>query len=175
MEEERVKRKKRKTSPRPTRYRGRLKRPGTAEAQRKLWADPEYRAKMTEKRRAAGEARRGKPGAREGVPDGMRKAEADALNQAARESAEETVSELKQAGVLDGDDPRAEEALRVTITIMRAPGDKKVKLAAAKQVLEFTKAKPASTTNLKVNKAEEWLAAIAAENDADKGEASSDA
>lgn len=162
MEGERTKVKRRKRSPRPTRYRGRLKKPGVAEAQKKLWADPEYRAKMMEKRRLAGEARRGFSG-RLGVPDGMRKAEADKLNAQAAESAKQTMADLKQAGVVVGIDAAGEEAMLMTLQIMRAPGDKKVRLAAAKQILEWTRAKPATQSNVTVNAAEEWLKAVAAE------------
>lgn len=171
-----ARKKKRKSSPRPTRYRGRLKRPGTAEAQRKLWADPEWRAQMTKKRQEQAKRRKAEGSVgRYGVPDGMRKAQADQLNQAASESAKETMSELKQTGVLDGLDPRSEQALETAVKIMRAPGDKKVKLAAARLVLDFTKSKPASKSDITVNKAEEWLAAVAAQNDGDKGETSPDA
>ena len=68
--------KRRKRSPRPTRYRGRLKRsPEFIAAMKARWQDPEYRAKMMEKRRLAGAANRGFSG-RFGVPDGMRKVEA---------------------------------------------------------------------------------------------------
>lgn len=170
------KQKRRKRSPRPTRYRGRLKRPGTAAAQKLLWADPEWRAAMTKKRQEAAERRKaaGCPG-RFGVPDGMRKAEAEKLNALAKESAKQTMSELEKAGVLDDADAQAKEALETTIEIMRKPGDKKVQLAAARQVLEWTKAKPATKADLTINKAEAWLAAVAEENDHDKGEAPSDA
>lgn len=181
VEEERTKeevkprKKRRKRSPRPTRYRGRLKRPGTAAANKTLWADPEWRAAMMEKRRLAGIANRGFS-SRFGVPDGMRKAEAAPLNEQAAESAKKTMSELEQAGVLADADAQAKEALEATLTIMRAPGDKKVRLAAAGQVLAYTKAKPATKADVTINKAEAWLAAVAAENDsADEGKATADA
>jgi hypothetical protein len=165
--------KRRKRSPRPTRYRGRLKRPGVVAAQKALWADPVWKAAMMEKRRLAGIAKRGFS-SRFGVPDGMRKAEAEKLNALAKESAKQTMSELEKAGVLDDADAQAKEALETTIEIMRKPGDKKVQLAAARQVLEWTKAKPATKTDLTVNKAEAWLAEISEKND-DQGETASDA
>lgn len=166
--------KRRKRSPRPTRYRGRLKKPGVSVRQKELWADPAYRAKMEEKRRAAGILRRGLPGARQGIPDGMRKAEATKLSAEAAESAKQTMADLKQAGVVVGIDAASEEALTMTLQIMRAPGDKKVRLAAAKQVLEWTRAKPATKSDVTLNAAEAWLAAIANDSD-DKGEPSQDA
>ena len=167
--------KRRKRSPRPTRYRGRLKRPGTVAAQKALWADPEYRAMMMKKRQEAGARKRAEGFAgRFGVPDGMRKAEAEKLRAEAKESVTKTMSELEKAGVLDDADTQAREALETTLLIMRAPGDKKVQLSAARQVLEWTKAKPAAKSDITVNKAEAWLAAISEHNDDDKGEAPSD-
>lgn len=129
---------------------------------------------MMEKRRLAGIAARGNT-RREGIPDGMRKAQAEPLNKAAEESAKETVIQLKNAGAFDGVDPRAEEALTQAVKVMRAPGDKKVKLAAARLVLDFTRSKPASKSDITVNKAEEWLAAVAGSNDGDEGETPKDA
>lgn len=129
---------------------------------------------MMEKRRLSGIARRGKPG-REGVPDGMRKAEAVPLNEAAKQSAKETMSKLKKAGAIGDLDARAEEALLESIKVMRAPGDKKVKLAAARLVLDFTKSKPAAKSEVTVNKAEDWLKAVAENDGSDEGETSTDA
>jgi hypothetical protein len=128
---------------------------------------------MMEKRRLQGERNKGFAG-RFGVPDGMRKPKAEPLNQAALESAKVTVSELKKAGVLDGADDRAEAALTEAVKVMRAPGDKKVKLAAARLVLDFTKAKPANKTELTINAAEQWLKEVAA-HDGDEGETPQDA
>lgn len=165
--------KRRKKSPRPTRYRGRLKKPGVSAALKAKWADPEYRAMMMEKRKAAGEANRGFS-SRFGVPDGMRKAEAMKLREAAIESSKETMAALEKAGVLDDADAQAKEALATTLVIMRAHGDKKVQLAAARQVLEWTKAKPAAKSDITVNKAEEWLKAVSEHAD-DEGDVTADA
>jgi hypothetical protein len=161
----RARRKKRKTSPRPSRTLGRQKKPGVSSYMKARWQDPVYRAAMVEKRRQ--EALLPKR-TRQGVPDGMRLKEATKLNEAAAESAKETMTELRKAGAIDGSDPRAEEALEQAVKIMRAPGDKKVQLAGARLVLEFTKSKPASKSDITVNKAEEWLAEVAATtNDAE--------
>lgn len=165
---------KRKTSPRPSRTLGRQKKPGVSENLKRLWADPVFRAKMMEKRRISGLARRGKPG-RFGVPDGMRKKEAMILNEAAAQSAKETMADLEKAGIFTDADDAAKEALTKALTVMRAPGDKRDALAAARLVLEYTKAKPASKSELTINKAEAWLAEVANNNDDDEGEASKDA
>lgn len=171
--------KKRKSSPRPQRYtatrtRPRRTNPAAAAAQKLLWADPVYREKMMEKRKAQGLKNVGGLG-RTGVPDGMRKAQAYPLLEAAKESAKETMSELKQVGVLDGVDPRSEEALESAIAVMRQPGDKKVQLAAARLVLDFTKSKPASKSEISVTKAEDWLAAVTEKDGSDDGETPTDA
>lgn len=164
---------KRKKAPRLTCGRRLRKHPGTSEKLKAKWADPEFRAMMMEKRKAAGLRARGKPSTRIDIPNGMHRHEAEPLIQAAIESSKETMSKLKKAGVIDDLDASAEEALQTALTIMRKPGEKKMSLAAARLVLEYTRAKPASKTELTVNKAEEWLAAIADAND--KGEASKDA
>lgn len=174
-EQERVmkrkgRRKKRKTSPRPSKTKGRIKRPGTAAAQKALWADPAHRAKMLEacKRGAAKRVAAGQK-ARLGVPDGMRKEKADKLREEAERAARDTMTELKKVGALDeGSDPRAEEALEAALVVMRSPGDKREKLAAARLILDFTRAKPASKSVVTVNAAEQWLAAIATETDDDE-------
>ena len=174
-----ARKKKRKSSPRPQRYtatrtRPRRTNPAVSAHSKALWADPVWRAMMMEKRKAQGILNKGFK-ARQGVPDGMRKAEAYPLVEAAKESAKETMSELKQAGVVDGTDPRAEEALEAAIAVMRSPGDKKVALVAARLVLDFTKSKPASKSEISVNKAEDWLAAVAGKDGSDAGETPSDA
>lgn len=161
--------------PRELVFRGRVKRPASAAQTKALWQDHEYRAKQAAARAAYHERLRGQPSTNTGVPWGMRKRDADVLNQQARESAAVTMAELEKAGVLEDADEQAKEALQTSIEIMRQPGDKKVRLQAARQVLEWTKAKPAAKQDITVNKAEEWLAAIAAENDEDKGDAPSDA
>lgn len=166
-----VKRKKRKKAPRKLRYRGRQKRPGVAEAMKRCWADPEWRAKLLEKRQAIIPFKRST--SRMGVPDGMHREEAYPLNQAAIESAKETMSKLKKAGAIGDLDAKAEEALTTAVEIMRKPGNKGTQLSAARLVLEYTKSKPAAKSDITVNKAEEWLAAITDADD--KGEASKDA
>lgn len=155
-----VKRRKRKKAPRLTCGRRLRKHPGTSEKLKLKWAEPEYRAMMMEKRKAAGLRKKGKPSSRIDIPDGMHRHEAQPLINAAIESSKETMSKLKKAGVISDLDANAEEALQTALTIMRKPGEKKVSLAAARLVLEYTRAKPASKTELTVNKAEEWLAAI---------------
>ena len=160
-------RKKRKTSPRPTKT-GKTC-PAKSAAGKARWADPAFREKMllarkdsASKRAANGTVHTG----RLGVPDGMRKERADKLRERAERKAEETMKALKASGVVDeGADPRGVEALEAALVVMRAPGDKREKLAAARLILDFTRAKPASKSEITVNKAEQWLAAVAEDMD----------
>lgn len=105
------------------------------------------------------------PASRMGVPDGMRKAEAEKLWELARQRAKKDIENMKKTGVLDTSDDRAEAALQATLEVMHSPMNQQMKLAAARQVLEWTKAKPAAKTDLTVNTAEAWLAEIAKEAD----------
>jgi hypothetical protein len=59
----------------------------------------------------------------------------------------------------------AEEALEGALLVMRAPNTQQTKLAAAKLILEFTRSKPVAKSEVSVNKAEEWLASLAHDED----------
>lgn len=101
---------------------------------------------------------------RAGVPDGMRKEQAEVAWAEARVSSQETIAKMIENKVIDGDDQRATEALETAMTIMRGPsthqGDK---LRAARTVLEWTKAKPAAKSEVTIQKAEDWLALVTAD------------
>lgn len=148
-------RKLRKKSPkiykRPKPHRSVLKR--RREAAKKRWAV--HREKIV----ANMKGRR----TRAGVPDGMRKEEAEAAWAAARASAQETIAKMIENKVIENDDQRANEALEVAMTIMRGPSTLESKLRAARTVLEWTKAKPASKTDVTIQKAEDWLALVTAD------------
>lgn len=101
-----------------------------------------------------------KPWGRMGVPDGMRREEADVIWAEARRRARIDMENIK-AKEPDILDERAEEALIATLEVMRSPLNQDMKLKAAKQVLEWTKAKPAAKTEMTVNTAEQWLASLA--------------
>lgn len=170
-----TKRRRRKNPlPRKLKWRGHKgKQPKMAERMKALWADPERRAALLAKR-AESQAKWRGIGRREGIPDRMRREEAEPLNEQARESAKQTMAELENAGVLVDDSDAAKEALQSAIEVMRKPGSKQIQLSAAKLVLEYTKSKPVAKQHVTVNAAEEWLKAVA--NDAsDEGEATEDA
>jgi hypothetical protein len=98
---------------------------------------------------------------RAGVPDGWRKADAIRATEEARVSAQETIKIMVEKNLLT-DDEKANEALETAIALMRGPG-LQYKLAAARTVLEYTKAKPASKQDISIQKAEDWLALVTAD------------
>jgi hypothetical protein len=60
------------------------------------------------------------------------------------------------------DDDAARAALEFAVEVIEADADStKVKLDAAKLILDFTKKKPAADSNVNLNTAEEFLAALA--------------
>lgn len=61
-------------------------------------------------------------------------------------------------------DDSAAEALEAALTVMRGPQNQTTKLAAAKLVLDFTRAKPVSKSEVTVNAAEAWLASLGKED-----------
>jgi hypothetical protein len=137
--------------------------PNAGSKLKELWADPVWAAAQREKLRIAHEKRRGTDTFRTNVPDGMRKAEADALWAKANRSAKRTIKAMAKNGAFDDeDDPRAIEALEFNITTMRGKHDIRARLAAAAKVLEYTKSKPVVKSAVTLSKAEDWLAQVAA-------------
>jgi hypothetical protein len=110
----------------------------------------------------------GKPApTRRGVPDGMRKAEADALWTRAEAQANRFIRIMKDAGelpevVVPGTEAEmAEKALAEAYKNAVGPlTDAKTKAAFCRLVLDFTKSKPESKSKLTLDKSEEFLAAL---------------
>jgi hypothetical protein len=161
---------------------------GTKNAFKVLWDNPATRPAMLAKVRAAAK----KGGRPEGVADGCTKEQIIALRAVATEKAERIITamakdddELKPEamtpdelemlglmkasgeaeGLVDDDKATARAVLKEAITIALMPGNRQTKLTAIRTVLEYTKAKPASTTNTNVNAAEEFLAALLVKGD----------
>jgi hypothetical protein len=109
---------------------------------------------------------RNKPGfaswKRHGVPDGMRKQDAEKAWAEARRKAEIHMANLKKAGLLP-DDELIVKATQATLEIMESPMNQDMKLKAARQLLEWYKPKPVAKSEVTVNAAEAWLASIAEE------------
>ncbi len=103
--------------------------------------------------------------------DGIPLEECIKINAEAAVYAKRVIEKMKENGTIQPtDDPRAVEALEGSIEVLRKPVDQRTKLMAAKIILEYTKSKPASETKVTVNKAEEWLAAIAGDDESDDTE-----
>jgi hypothetical protein len=138
----------RKRSPRPSR--SGVKKPGMAEAQRRLWQDPEYRAKMIAARQRTAADRRQNPHlySRVGVPDGMRKAEAMKAWDAAHSAADEYISTLETQGIVastpvpESDEALAKIALHELCKIALGPGSARNKVHAGRILLAYTKTPP---------------------------------
>lgn len=109
---------------------------------------------------------RNKPGfasfRRMNTPDGMRKQDAVLAWAEARRKAQIHMANLKKAGLLPEDD-LVQKATLATLEIMESPMNQDMKLKAARQLLEWFKAKPVAKSEVTVNAAEAWLASIAEE------------
>jgi hypothetical protein len=158
---------KRKTS---SRFKGWFKRPDLAEKMKAKWADPEYREKMKKVHAAIAERRKTDPNCtRAGVPDGMRRRTAKRMWAKAEEAADRFIQMLKDEGDLPQvtvpgtDEGMAEAALKEAFKLAVVPGDQKVRLAAIRTVLDFTKSKPESKSKVTIDTAEDWLKAAEAD------------
>jgi hypothetical protein len=140
---------------------------------REMWADPVKRAALLEKRKApylaAKEAGRF---SRAGIPTGLTRKTVKRFWQYAKFQATLTMKKLKKAGVLDDvADARAEDALHAAISVMKMDAlQPKDRIAAARLVLDFTKAKPAQKQDITVSTAEDWLEAVTADNNGETDE-----
>jgi hypothetical protein len=139
---------------------------------KELWADPAWREALLKKRADKLASQGGKyKRTRFGVPDGMRKEEAERLWDISRKKAKETMSELEESGALVDTDDAAKEALEAALGVMRSPMKQETCLAAARLVLDFCKAKPAQKTDLTITKAEQWLASVIQDNEQKQNDA----
>jgi hypothetical protein len=66
------------------------------------------------------------------------------------------IKKMSDKGILP-DDPMAVEALKSGVTVLRTAQDDKTKLAAARLILEWTKAKPTSKVEHTIKSAEDIL------------------
>jgi hypothetical protein len=79
-----------------------------------------------------------------------------ALKAQALADANRIFKKMKDAGLVP-EDQHAAEALHTAVLTMRACESPKDKIAAARLILDFTKAKPASKTELTVRSHEDFL------------------
>lgn len=63
------------------------------------------------------------------------------------------------------EDEYQKEALKTAVEVMRLVGETRERLAAARLVLDFTKSKPASKSDVSIHKAEDFLASLLIEDE----------
>ncbi len=98
------------------------------------------------------------PGRPKGVPDGYRATEIGPLRAKAKKEAKQLVDIMTDK--YDIEDEYAKEALTTAVEVMRVPGETRERLAAARLVLDYTKSKPISKSEVSIGKAEEFLAGL---------------
>jgi hypothetical protein len=107
-----------------------------------------------------------KPGASQrrcnNTPKGLRREDVEMFGAYAREKAKIDMANMEAAGLLP-DDEIATQATQATLEIMHNPMNQDMRLKAARQLLEWYKAKPQSKSEVTVNTAEAWLASLAEE------------
>jgi hypothetical protein len=108
--------------------------------------------------------KRKNPGRPKGVPDGHTKESIEPLREQAKEEAIKVVEIMTKKFDIPEDDA-AKEALQCAVEIIRTPGETRERLSAARLVLDFTKSKPASKSDVSISKAEDFLVALMNEDE----------
>lgn len=121
----------------------------------KMYQTEEGRAKIAEWRKKQKETGVGR---KKGQPDGIRWDEYKVVSEKAQAEAKEIVKVMAEKFNIENQ--YAKEALETAVTIMREPQSVDNKLKAAKLVLEYTKEKPSQKSEVTVQRAEDFLAAI---------------
>ncbi|WP_338830750.1 hypothetical protein [Bradyrhizobium sp. 27S5] len=149
--------------------------PSHSEAMKAKWADPDYRAKMAARDSRRKELRKTDPGrfTRTGIPNGMRKDEAQRLWAVADAQADKIIQTMKADGLLpetaaatstvaaqssipvpDTEAGMAEVVLREAFKLALGPIGKRAKLQALDVILKYTRLKPMSVLKLATGAAE---------------------
>jgi hypothetical protein len=95
-------------------------------------------------------------------PGGMPKWEAENEWNFARMYAKEVTKLMVDKGQIE-DDPKVTKAFQTAMEVLEGPMNTRDKLAAARLILDFLKAKPVSKSEVTVQKAEDWLAQVTAD------------
>jgi len=93
-----------------------------------------------------------------GTPDGYTLEAITPIRKQAQKDAERIVAIMAKDNNID--DEYAVEALKTAVEIMREPAQNRDKLTAARMVLDFTKTKPVSKSEVTVGKAEAFLESL---------------
>lgn len=105
-----------------------------------------------------------------GVPDGHRKETIEPIRKQAQIEAKKVVEIMSKDYDIEND--YAKSALETAVEIMKTPGDNRERVNSARLILEYTKAKPASKSELAISKAEDFLASLVDTEEEDGQEAS---
>ena len=115
--------------------------------------DPEFVKMMHQKQRE----KKTKTGRKIGIPNGVTVKEFRKSQKIAKKEARSIVSKITKSD----EDMYAKEALEASVEILRTPEiSVDHKLKSAKIVLDFTKSRPATTTELTIHKAEAFLESV---------------
>lgn len=98
-----------------------------------------------------------------GVPDGYRKDTIAPLREQAKIDAKKVVEIMSDKFNIE--DEYQKEALTTAVEVMRLVGETRERLAAARLVLDFTKSKPASKSDVSISRAEDFLASLLQEDE----------
>jgi hypothetical protein len=98
-----------------------------------------------------------------GVPDGHRKETIAPLREQAKLDAKKVVEIMSDKFNIE--DEYQKEALTTAVEVMRLVGETRERLAAARLVLDFTKSKPASKSDVSISRAEDFLATLLQEDE----------
>jgi hypothetical protein len=126
----------------------------------RLYKTEEGRAKIAEWRKKQKETGTGR---KPGQPDGLTKDEFFAARDKAKAEAKIIVEIMSKENNIEN--VYAKEALETAVEIMRLPANASNRLSAAKLVLEYTKEKPSTKSEVTVQKAEDFLESILAQKD----------
>jgi hypothetical protein len=145
-------------------------RASNSEAQKKLWQNPEHRAKMIAARRKLIPLWKAHPErfSRRGVPNGWTKAEATKTWKEANRLADLAIKGFEKLGTVpkgpmptgipETDAEIAKLCLREACVLALGPGnDKQVKLPAIGTVLRYTKPRPRQRLAVASTSTEDWL------------------
>lgn len=120
--------------------------------------DDEAKLKFVEDKMACFKGKRGRPA---GLPNGMSKSQWEFHRFSIKHTSHRLLEEIIKDNNLDRtEDSYAIEALEKAINIMRLDCSLKDQLAASKLILEFTKAKPSTKSEVTLNTAEDFLAQV---------------
>lgn len=93
-----------------------------------------------------------------GVPDGHTAESIKPIREQAKKDAIKVVDIMTDKYNIE--DEYQKEALTTAVEVMRCDGQTRERLAAARLVLDFTKSKPATKSNVSISKAEDFLASL---------------